>query len=190
VEIAVTEEGAALPPGLQRLQVTQEAGGSQVTQTQVLNGGRAWVETDQGVFDLPRQRALSQAGDAFDSWLVSRPLLLKGRRGVTLSPLGEIKVGNRAAVGVRVSRAGRPDLNIFYDKETGLPLKSETRVREKAGEVVYEYLYSDYREFGGLKHYTKLTWKKDGRRFAEKEWTEIKPVDNIDDQFFERPSTR
>jgi hypothetical protein len=187
VEIAVTEEGAALPPDRQRLQVTQEVGGNQLTQTQVLKGNRAWARTGQQVFDLPRPQALNQAGDALDRWLVSRPLLLKGRRDVTLSPLGEIKVGDQPAVGIRVSRAGRPDLNIFYDKKSGLPLKSETRVREKTGEVVYEFFYSDYREFEGFKHYTKLTWNKDGRRFAEKEWIEIKPVETLDDQLFDRP---
>ena len=43
----------------------------------------------------------------------------------TLAALGESKVGDRPALGVRISVKGRKDLRFFFDKESGLLVKSE-----------------------------------------------------------------
>ena len=44
-----------------------------------------------------------------------------------LSPAGEVKVNDRPALGLRVSRKGWPDVNVYFDKESGLVVKAATR---------------------------------------------------------------
>jgi hypothetical protein len=60
-------------------------------------------------------------------------------------------------------------------------------VQEAGQDVVHEHLYREYREYEGLKRSTKLRWKKDGKLFAETEWTEIKLPERLDEPLFDKP---
>ena len=85
------------------------------------------------------------------------PLLNKGFQ---LASLGEIKVDGKLAIGVRVSHKGHRDINLFFDKDKGLLVKSEMTVKDPmAGgkEVTQETLYSDYKEVSGVKRPSNLT---------------------------------
>ncbi len=133
-----------------RADVDVQVGGKNVKGVLVLNGEKGWFkgpdkteEAPEGL--VPFLRNLFYAG--------RMPLLLPALTGkdYKLSHLGEIKVGNRAAVGLSVSHKDHKDVGLFFDKETGLPLKSEVRLAEPKGkEITVEYLYGDYKDFDGV----------------------------------------
>ena len=78
-----------------------------------------------------------------------------------LSPLGEVKVEGRDAVGVQVSCKGHKDVNLYFDKETNLLAKGEWNVKaqEQGGkEVMQETLYGDYKDVEGAKIPMKIMW--------------------------------
>jgi hypothetical protein len=107
----------------------------------------------------------------------------------TLAPLGEIKVENRAAVGVKVSSKGHRDVNLYFDKETGLQVKTETQAKDvlDGREFKSETLILEYQDVQGMKYPAKLKVFRDGALYVESEMTDVKLVDRLDDSKFARP---
>src|SRR5262249_25995452 len=114
-------------------------------------------------------------------------------KGYSLAPLGEIKVDDRPAVGVKVTHKDRPDVDLYFDKKSGLPVKCEMRLKGYAGnyaqfdEAAFEFFLSEYKETDGVKHFTKVVVKADGKQVMEIELTEIAPQDKLDDNAFAKP---
>jgi len=106
-----------------------------------------------------------------------------------LSPLGEVMVGDRPALGLRILREGRPDVNLYVDKVSYLPVKGEFRAKTVGGnnEVTHEMTFGQHKEFMGVKAFTKMTWKQDGNMFLEREVSEAKPLEKLDDSYFAMP---
>ncbi len=76
---------------------------------------------------------------------------------VKLSSLGESKVGDRAVAGIKVSSEGHKDINLYFDKETGLLAKAGRKVKSMDGEDVdQEAFYSDFKvDSDGIKRAKK-----------------------------------
>src|SRR6202011_4090099 len=89
-----------------------------------------------------------------------RAALLKGRfadyltqltvlknKDYQLAGMGESKVEGRAALGIKVTAAERPEVQLFFDKESGLLLKTEHRQLDPRSrdEVIQEVFYKDYK---------------------------------------------
>jgi hypothetical protein len=110
-------------------------------------------------------------------------------RDYELAPVGELKIGERTAVGIRVSHKGRRDINLFLDKETGRLLKSETRAKDvQAGkEFTQETLYSEYKEVDGVPVAHKFIMNRDGKPFLELEMSDYKAHEKLDDSTFGKP---
>jgi hypothetical protein len=107
-----------------------------------------------------------------------------------LSALGEAQVAGRPAVGVRVERQGKRPVNLFFDKTSGLLVKSEYTVKdEMAGdrEVMQEVLYKDYKTFAGTKQATRVNFNRDGKRYSEGEVTAFERHESLDDSAFAEP---
>jgi hypothetical protein len=106
-----------------------------------------------------------------------------------LSSLGELKVGERAAVGIKIAEKDRPELDLYFDKETRLPLRIEVRVKEPgaAEEATHALLFEDYKDFDGVKHFTKMTLKRDNKTTLELELIEVKRQAKLDDSVFAKP---
>src|SRR5262249_25464834 len=117
------------------------------------------------------------------------PVLLPGLADKAYTPtiLAETKVGTRPALGVLLSHKDRKDVSLYFDKETGLLLKSEVRLTDPSSkEVTFEFLYSDYKDFDGVKLCGKITFKVDDKDFTM-EVNEIKPLEKVEASQFEKP---
>jgi hypothetical protein len=104
--------------------------------------------------------------------------------------LPEAKVGDRAAVGVKVSSAGHRDVDLYFDKMSGLLVKSETRVKAEemdGKEVSQETVFTEFKEIDGAKVATKFVIKRDGKPYVEAELTDLKPAAKLDDKLFAKP---
>lgn len=156
--------------------------------TIVLAGDKGWVKTANGTVDLPAEQVAAQKEEHYAGWVAT--LLPLKDKAFQLSPIGELKVGDRNTVGVRVSRKDRPDVNLYFDKEKGLLAKIEHPVksRELGGkEVTQEVFHSDYREIEGAKIAMKIVLKRDGKLFVEGENSDVKPAESLDDSVFAKP---
>ena len=153
----------------------------------VVNGGKGWNKTGNVTMELDKD-ALAAAQERI---YVSRVAMLEPLRdkAFTLSALPETKIGDKPAVAVRISHKGRRDIDLFFDKDTGLRIASRYKVIDdlSGDEADEENLYADYKEFNGVKHPMKLTIKRNGKVFLETQVTDFKPAEKLDDKLFAEP---
>ena len=111
------------------------------------------------------------------------------KTGYKLSPLGEVKVNDKPAVGVRVSSEGFQDVNLFFDKASGLLVKTETRTidAQSGDEKTEEKLLSDYKETEGVQRPGKVVVLRDGKKLLTLQVEDVKVVDKFDKDFFTKP---
>ncbi len=154
---------------------------------QVINGDKGWVVVGGETRALNKEQ-LDVAREELYAAFVSRLAPLTGA-GFKLSFLGNVKVGDREAVGVRVEHKGHGDVSLFFDKDSGLLLKTERRGKDLmgGGEYTGEALYGDYKKVDGMQVAYKVTIKRDGKLYVESETTEVKPAEKLDDSVFAKP---
>jgi hypothetical protein len=114
--------------------------------------------------------------------------LLKDK-GYELSLIGEDKVEEKKVVGVRVTKKGQKDVNVYFDKETGLLAKMEYQTVDASNgkEVNEERIVKEYmKNKDGIPVPKKTLVKQDGKTFAESETVEMKYVEKLDDSEFKK----
>jgi hypothetical protein len=188
--IAYTETTSWQFPDKVRAEIKAEVNGEKFTLIEVFNADKAWESTNGKTEELTKD-ALAESKESMYLHKVAMlyPLLDKG---YTLTPIGEVKVGDKPAVGVKVAHKDHRDINLLFDKKTSLLIKTETQVKDltdkdKPKEVTQESFFDDYKDVDGIPEPHKMTIKRDGKKFVEAEMTEIKIVDKLEDKLFEKP---
>jgi hypothetical protein len=109
-------------------------------------------------------------------------------RTFRLKSLGESKVQGRAVWGVEVSLQGTKALSLYFDKESGLLIKSEHRLRtDKDKAVVQEHYYSGFKDIGGYRRPTRVAAYRDGKKLMEARLVKVKTFDHLDAREFRAP---
>ncbi|HZY85229.1 MAG TPA: hypothetical protein VFE78_10390 [Gemmataceae bacterium] len=169
--------------------------GRKRTLVHLLNGDKALVTID-GQPTKVDPAALSELRETLQLDQAVRLVPLLADRGFNLAPLGEGKVNDRTVVGVKVTSRGRKELRMYFDKATGLLIKTEHSLDAPAGrpepgaaprEVRQEEFYSDFKDLEGFRRPTKMVVLRDGRKLMEAELVEVKYFSKIDDAEFEKP---
>jgi hypothetical protein len=169
-----------------RLEVDANINGMQKNATLVTKGNKAWLK-DEGNVKEPPAKDFEPFRDVYFAVRAAQLLpLLKGKE-FKISHLGELNIKDQPVVGLRISRKDRPDVNVFFDKKTNLPLKADVRITSPGGqEAEVEMFLSEHKEFDGLKHFTKAAFKAAGEEFVMV-LSDIQPQEKLDASLFERP---
>jgi hypothetical protein len=174
-------------PDRLRLELKLSSGGMEFTILQVVDGDKGWFSFN----GEPQEFTKDMKAEAREQIHVGRAIDLRGLRGadVEVVAAGEVKVGTKAAAGVRVARKGYRDVNLYFDKDNGLLLKSETRSKDPTtGEEFTEVkLYDDYKKVNGLMVAHKIEVTRDGKPHAEMELTEVTFSEKLPDATFAKP---
>jgi outer membrane lipoprotein-sorting protein len=177
-------------PDKYRAEIEMVAGGRNESVTLVINGDEAWAkQPDRPEPEAAPPEALKAIKATFTAiHLAHNPTALTGK-DYELSPLAEVNIDKTAAVGVKVVHKGLPDIKLYFDKETGLPIKAEVKIKEReAGEEIeMEFRFADFKETDGMKHFTKLTCQRAGKELMVMELSEVKRAEKIDAKMFEKP---
>lgn len=179
----VTTEGA----DKQRIEIEVEAGGQTIPILIVLAGDKGWTKVVKELKELDKDEVAEAKEQAHAGW-VSTLAPLKGKQ-FTFASVGEIKVGDKPAVGVKVSSKGHRDVDLYFDKETGLLVKTEARVKDDmtGQEVTEESFPTDYKDVQGTKQSMKFTVKRNGKPFMEGEVTAVELFEKLDAGTFAKP---
>jgi hypothetical protein len=174
-------------PDKMRMDMKIKVMGMDVAFVQVVNGDKGWLVANGQTIDMPKSM-LTEARDKFYADHVT-DLRNVTDKDIKLSSLGESKVGDKAVVGVRVSSAGHPDINLYFDKGTSLLLKTEVKGKDSMSGAEYteETFFHDYKKVNGLMVAHKVDIKRDGKPFAETEATEITAEEKFPDKTFGKP---
>jgi hypothetical protein len=159
-----------------------------LTVTQVFNGKKLWINVLNKTTELGDAQLVAELKENMYLERLSglEPLLEKG---IELSPLGEAKVNGQDAVGVRATSKGHRDLNLYFDKKSGLLVKTEARVFDlnTKQEMTQEKIYHDYKDNDGLKVAQRLTINADGKQYMTVEITSVTFLDRHEDSVFAKP---
>ncbi|HEY7156659.1 MAG TPA: hypothetical protein VH575_22005 [Gemmataceae bacterium] len=152
----------------------------------VLNGDKGWMLTGDGTAQEMNKQTLSERREElYVWWLMTLTPLLKD--GFELKPLADAKVNDREAAVVKVSRKGRSDLRLYFDKKSGLLVKIARRATEAGVALNKEYLYSDHKDFDGAKMPGKEVITMNGSKLSEVKFTRCKALDRVEDKTFDKP---
>jgi hypothetical protein len=185
-EHAITSESAVQGLDQFREEVYTELLDRKAKAVQVLYGDKGYRNIADLAMDLDAQGIADLKRTVYLLVIPATIVPLKDK-AYRLEALAEEKVGNRLAAGIKVTPPDGKDFRIFFDKETGLPVKLVARVvAVGGGEFTDETTYADYKDFGGIKKATKITTKRDGEKLMEQEITAFKIVDNLDEKAFLR----
>jgi len=185
-EIAVSIDAIWQGMNQYRADADIQEGGRNEKGLLVLDGDKGWLKHNDRTEAAPGE-VLTFLQNLFHAGRM--PVLLPALADKAYTPtiLAEGKVGERAALGLLLGHKDRKDVNLFFDKENGLLLKSEVRLVGPGGkESTVEFLYGDYKDFDGVKLCGKVTIKLMDKEFTV-ELNEIKPLDKVDANQFAKP---
>jgi hypothetical protein len=153
----------------------------------VLNGDTGWVKSNDMLIELDKKTLVTQKEHAYFIELASLAPLARDEKDLTLSALGEAKVENVEALVVKVSRKDVPDVQLFFDKKTSLPIKAEWKSLIDTKEQRFEIRLDNYKEIEGVKVAMKVVLKHDGKLFQDSEISEFTIVDRLDEKSLSKP---
>ena len=174
-------------PDKYRTESAFEAGGQKLTQTQVIDGDKGWMRVNGQVQDMPKEAVAEMREQKYAEDLDRLGFL--GARGVEISLLDEIKVGEKPAAGVLVKSKGHRDVKLYFDKASGLLAKREHAVLDPATgkDVRQEVVFGDYQEKDGLKHYQTITVLRGGKKVIDARVTDLEFLEKLDTKIFAKP---
>ncbi len=182
-----TKETSVQYPGKFKEVMQMEVDGQQIIVNSVFNGTKGWINA-AGMEVPVEEKILEEFKEAAHKMEALRLTNLNDKK-FELSPLGESKVNDRPVVGVKIASKGHRDINVYFDKDTGLIVKSENRALDvQAGQEVSEETFiTEYQEVEGLKVGKKVVVHRDGKKLMDAEVTLIKFLDKFDDSEFAKP---
>ena len=164
-----------------------EFNGNAVKGVTVLAGAKAWRKFGDNLNELEGDALANQKRAVYLQVIPGNLMSLKAK-GFKVESAGEDKVGDKPAAVLKLTGPDGKDFKLFFDKESGLPVKLVATVAGFQGdEYTQETTFSDYKDFNGLKKPTKIESKRDGQRFLEQEITEFKVLDKVDPATFDEP---
>ncbi|HEV3443675.1 MAG TPA: hypothetical protein VG099_03475 [Gemmataceae bacterium] len=165
-----------------------EANGQKINVVTLYNGQKGALTLNGKEQELP-EKVLEELKEASYAIKAARLVPLLSDPMYTLSALGEVKVNDKPAVGVKVSSKGHRDISLYFDKDTGLLAKTESRKLDgqTMQEVDEERIVTEYQDVDGQKAAKKLVVNHDGKKFMELEVSDIKFLDKVDDSEFQKP---
>jgi len=164
-----------------------EIAGNKIKGLTVINGDKGWQKFGENGRELTGDTLAGEKRNVYLQMVPGTMVPLKGE-GFKVVLAGEEKVNDKTAVGVKVTGPEGKDFTIYFDKESGLPVKQVAKVSGFMGEeATQETVFADYKDFGGVKKATKVTSKRDGEPFMKQEVTEFKMLDKVAPETFAEP---
>lgn len=185
---AITGEMSFQKPDKIRHAMNVDFNGKGIDIITVYNGKKLWVNVMGNTMELTDEKLLTSVREELQTEGAGS-LVDYLKAPYELNSVGVVKVKGKDAIGIRVSKKGQRDINLFFDKKTHLVVKSETRTYDaNAGqEVSQEKFMLDYQVKDGLKFAKRVEILKDGKAFMDIEATEVQPLEKIDDATFAKP---
>jgi hypothetical protein len=154
--------------------------------TMVVNGDSGWVRTEGKTREMTRVELEEHKEGIFSTWVQS--LVPLRNEEFTLSVVGDAQVSGRPTDGVTASRQGHFDVNMYFDRETGLLAMTQTRFIEATSgkEVSQETILGSYKDVSGIRSPTKVSIKRDGKVVVDAS-IELSYVERLDGRLFAKP---
>jgi hypothetical protein len=175
-----------LPSRFKFIVRTSEGPDKSHTLVQVVDGDKVLVTIDGQPHTVPAA-ALTEMRMAMNVQRAARLVPLLTDPAYQLTMLGEEKVNNRSALGIKVSLRGSKDVRLYFDHETGMLIKTEHARDEGGKEELQEEFFGDFKDFGGIRRWTRIIVFREGKKVMEAEVLDVKYFDKFDETEFTKP---
>jgi hypothetical protein len=135
-----------------RQEFESEFGGMKVKGIIVVNGDKGWQKFGDDAAEMDKDALANQKRNNYLQLAPSNLVALKGK-GYKISAGAETKVDGKACEALKVTGPDGKEFTLLFDKETNLPVKQiAPKVAFIDGmEMDQETIYSNYKDFGGIK---------------------------------------
>lgn len=178
-------EGKVTSQGLDHYR--NEFGNDQFQGVIVLGGDKGWRKFGDNASDIDSEGIAREKRMVY---LSATPVLLvplKGK-GFKVDSAADEKAGDKPASVVKVTGPDGKEFTLYFDKETGLPVKQVAKVTGfNNDEFTQETTYADYKDFDGIKKATKVESKRDGEPFVKMTISDFKVLDKVEAGTFAEP---
>jgi hypothetical protein len=187
MEIKISGTSKDQSPDKTRQDIKMDIGGQDVGITQIVNGKKGWQGTGGDLDDMDKDSLAEATEQTYGATLTD----LRGLNSpsVKLTALGESKVDGKPVVGVRASSEGHRDISLFFNKDDGMLVKSESKGKDPmtGNEFKAESLFSDYKDVNGLKMPHKVKVLRDGKPFLQMQLTSVTLSESLPEKDFTKP---
>ncbi|HEV8130959.1 MAG TPA: hypothetical protein VGQ81_06890 [Acidobacteriota bacterium] len=201
--IPITGEWYVQPPDRAWVRTEDQLSGTKSSRLMVIDRGRGWMQMN-GKTQTMEQEFLDHELEQFYLYYLMRlaPLRDKAFHVSLLHQIGkenletvivgatksELSSFHLNPLGLHISHAGHQDVELFFDRLTGLLVKAITRRTDPTSgkEVRQELLLTNYTLEKGVRWPRKLTIFWDNRPYFELKITEFAPLKKLDDKLFEK----
>jgi hypothetical protein len=186
--LTFTGEFSCQLPDRSRDEIVWDDQGTKIKLIAVFNRDKGWtIMNDDEPKDLEDDELKVEQTNAHVNWLTSLTPLKD--KALQVTSLGESKVADRPVIGIKVVHKGRPDVKMFFDKESALLLKTENKTKdtENDKEVTEETFLSAYKDVQGVQQPTRIRVKWDGKPHMDIDISEWKLKEKLEDSLFIKP---
>ena len=148
-----------------RQEIEAEFGGMKIKFMSILAGNKGWRSFAGMTMELEGD-ALNEAKRAqYLQLMTMNPTVLKGK-GFKVATAPSEKVGDKTALGLKITGPDGKTSTMYVDEASGLPVKMVAKVKDFQGEeFTQSSTFSDYKDFQGIKKATKIESTRDGDKF-------------------------
>jgi autotransporter-associated beta strand protein len=162
-------------------------GGQPFEAVTVLAGDKGWRKFGDQSMEMDSDSIANEKRTLYLQWIPTLLLPLKEKE-FKIETAGEAQVSGKPAVGLKVTGPDKKDFVLYFDKESGLPVKQVAKVIGFMGEeFTQETSYDGYKEMDGIKKATKIENKRDGEKFVAYEVSDFKALEKVDPSTFKAP---
>jgi hypothetical protein len=152
----------------------------------VVNENKGWTRFADKTEEMKKSLLVNFQEDSYASWVAN--LVPLKDRAFTLQLLGEAKVDKRPALCILISCKNHRDMKLFFDKELGLLVKTETIITDEDGvESNVETVLRDYKDVYHIKQAMKIVVNGDGKPSQDIEILELRLADRPENGMFDKP---
>lgn len=175
-----------LPEATLRVAV-METSGRKLNFTQCVTENFGWVAFDHATRDLDMTTVEILREEMHVAHVLNLAVLRGGKFALAVAPAK--RIAGKSAPGIKVTHPGMPDVVIFADPDTKLPVKCEATVRdaELRRPILQEVFFYDYQDRGGVQVPIKQVVYRDGAKFMDLELTEVKFAPPPERSVFAKP---
>jgi len=187
-EVAFTQETTHMLPDKFKESLEFSINGQNISILTLVNGDKTIVEANGAAVDLDdnTKETIKDVGHLLK---IGKLVALATEKGYELSLIGEDKVEDKPAIGIRVVTKGKKDVNLYFDKKTNLLVKLEYRSTDPftKNEINEERIIAEYgKTKDGLPVPKKVIVKHDSKTFLEVELSDVQLLEKLDESDFKK----
>jgi hypothetical protein len=162
-------------------------GGNKVKILMIMAGNKGWRGFNGENQPLDDDTLATQKRGIYLQ-VVPATLVPLTEKGFKVASAPDDMVDGKPAAGIKVTAPDGKDFKLYFDKQSGLPVKLVATVAGfMGGEFEQVTTFANYKDFGGIKKATKIVSTRDGQKFMESEITDFAVVDKLDPKLFAEP---